>query len=60
VDISLVFCKSQRGFLPPWRFSPAAVPLICGFASIAIPEECTALTAWQAKVQERASVKNPA
>jgi len=34
--------------------------IFAGFASIAIPEECTALTAWQAKVQERPSVKNPA
>lgn len=34
--------------------------IFAGFASIAIPEECTALTAWQAKVQQRPSVKNPA
>lgn len=34
--------------------------VFAGFASIAIPEECTALTAWQAKVQQRPSVKNPA
>jgi glutathione S-transferase len=34
--------------------------VFAGFASIAIPEECTALTAWQAKVQDRPSVKNPA
>lgn len=34
--------------------------LFAGFANIAIPEECTALAAWQAKVQERPSVKNPA
>jgi glutathione S-transferase len=34
--------------------------VFAGFASIAIPEECTALAAWQAKVHERPSVKNPA
>lgn len=34
--------------------------VFAGFASIAIPEECTALVAWQARVQERPSVKNPA
>ncbi|NWD48250.1 glutathione S-transferase family protein [Pseudomonas gingeri] len=31
-----------------------------GFAQIAIPEECTALVAWNARVSERPSVKNPA
>jgi glutathione S-transferase len=34
--------------------------VFAGFAAIAIPEECTALVAWQAKVQQRPSVKNPA
>jgi glutathione S-transferase len=34
--------------------------IFAGFASITIPEECTALTAWQAKVQQRPSVKYPA
>ena len=34
--------------------------VFAGFASIAIPEECTALLAWQTKVQQRPSVKNPA
>ncbi|WP_285423820.1 glutathione S-transferase [Pseudomonas sp. efr-133-TYG-103a] len=34
--------------------------IFAGFASIQIPENCTALAAWQAKVQERPSVKNPA
>ncbi|AXP06996.1 MULTISPECIES: glutathione S-transferase [Pseudomonas] len=34
--------------------------VFAGFASIAIPEECTALLAWQIKVQQRPSVKNPA
>ncbi|EJL02282.1 MULTISPECIES: glutathione S-transferase [Pseudomonas] len=34
--------------------------IFAGFASIAIPEECTALTGWQAKIQERPSVKHPA
>ena len=34
--------------------------IFAGFASIAIPEECTALAAWQEKVQQRPSVKNPA
>lgn len=34
--------------------------IFAGFASIAIPDECTALSEWQAKVQERPSVKNPA
>jgi len=34
--------------------------VFAGFASIDIPEECTALVAWQARVQERPSVKNPA
>jgi glutathione S-transferase len=34
--------------------------VFAGFASIDIPEECTALVAWQARVQERPSVKTPA
>jgi glutathione S-transferase len=34
--------------------------VFAGFASIGIPEECTALLAWQAKVQQRPSVANPA
>jgi glutathione S-transferase len=34
--------------------------VFAGFASVDIPEECTALVAWQARVQERPSVKNPA
>jgi glutathione S-transferase len=34
--------------------------IFAGFASIAIPEECTALAAWQERVQQRPSVKNPA
>lgn len=34
--------------------------VFAGFASIAIPEECSALIAWQSKVQQRPSVKNPA
>lgn len=34
--------------------------IFAGFASIAIPEDCTALAAWQGKVQQRPSVKNPA
>jgi glutathione S-transferase len=34
--------------------------VFAGFAAIAIPEECAALVAWQAKVQQRPSVKNPA
>ena len=34
--------------------------VFAGFASIDVPEECVALTAWQAKVAERPSVKNPA
>lgn len=34
--------------------------LFAGFASIAIPGECTALAAWQTKVQQRPSVMNPA
>ncbi|MFJ3484752.1 glutathione S-transferase [Pseudomonas sp. NPDC090202] len=47
------------------QFSMADITVLCGlifagFASIAIPEECTALLAWQAKVQQRDSVKNPA
>ena len=34
--------------------------VFAGFASIEIPEECLALKAWQANVQQRASVRNPA
>ncbi|MCJ8208046.1 glutathione S-transferase [Pseudomonas sp. RGM2987] len=34
--------------------------IFAGFASIAIPDQCSALLAWQAKVQQRPSVKNPA
>jgi glutathione S-transferase len=34
--------------------------LFADFAGIAVPEECTALTAWRAKVAERPSVKHPA
>jgi glutathione S-transferase len=34
--------------------------VFAGFASVDIPEECTALVAWQARIQERPSVKNPA
>ncbi|KPG98234.1 glutathione S-transferase [Pseudomonas sp. RIT-PI-q] len=34
--------------------------IFAGFAQIAIPDECTALVAWNAKVNERPSVKNPA
>jgi glutathione S-transferase len=34
--------------------------VFAGFASVDIPEECTALVAWQARVQERPSVKTPA
>ena len=47
------------------QFSMADITVLAGlvfagFASIAIPEECTALLAWQTKVQQRPSVKNPA
>lgn len=34
--------------------------LFAGFANIAIPEECNALTAWRSRIDERPSVKNPA
>jgi glutathione S-transferase len=34
--------------------------IFAGFAQIAIPDECTALLAWNAKTGERPSVKNPA
>ncbi len=34
--------------------------IFAGFASIAVPEDCTALAAWQARVAQRPSVKNPA
>ncbi|NVZ24516.1 glutathione S-transferase [Pseudomonas gingeri] len=34
--------------------------VFAGFAQIAIPEECTALAAWNARVSERPSVKKPA
>lgn len=34
--------------------------VFAGYAQIEIPEECTALKAWHAKVGERPSVKNPA
>jgi glutathione S-transferase len=47
------------------RFSMADITLyagliFAGFASIAVPEECTALAAWQARIAQRPSVKNPA
>jgi glutathione S-transferase len=35
-----------------------AALLHAGFASVAIPDDCTALSAWQAKISERPSVKN--
>jgi len=34
--------------------------VFAGFASIAIPEECPALVAWNAKINDRPSVKTPA
>ena len=34
--------------------------IFAGFASIDVPQQCAHLTAWQARVQERPSVKNPA
>ena len=34
--------------------------IFAGFANIEIPEECEALKSWQANVQQRASVRNPA
>ncbi len=34
--------------------------LFAGFASIAIPDECTALCAWRTQIQQRPSVQNPA
>jgi glutathione S-transferase len=34
--------------------------IFAGFASIAVPEDCTALAAWQARMAQRPSVKNPA
>lgn len=34
--------------------------IFAGFANIDIPEECTALKSWQANVQQRPSVRNPA
>jgi glutathione S-transferase len=34
--------------------------LFADFARIAVPEECTALAAWRARVAERPSVKQPA
>jgi glutathione S-transferase len=47
------------------RFSMADITLyagliFAGFASIAVPEECTALAAWQARIAQRPSVKSPA
>ncbi|CAN5512755.1 glutathione S-transferase [soil metagenome] len=34
--------------------------VFAGYASLAVPEDCTALIAWNARLQERPSVKNPA
>ncbi|RAU49675.1 MULTISPECIES: glutathione S-transferase [unclassified Pseudomonas] len=34
--------------------------IFAGFANIDIPDECTALKSWQANVQQRPSVRNPA
>lgn len=47
------------------QFSMADITVLAGlvfagFASIEIPQECTALKAWQANVQQRPSVRNPA
>ena len=34
--------------------------VFAGFAQLAVPEDCTALIAWNARLQDRPSVKNPA
>lgn len=34
--------------------------VFAGFAQIPVPEDCTALNAWRARVEERPSVQNPA
>ena len=34
--------------------------VFAGFAQFAVPEDCTALIAWNARLQERPSVKHPA
>ena len=34
--------------------------VFAGFAQLAVPEDCTALIAWNARLQERPSVKTPA
>jgi glutathione S-transferase len=34
--------------------------VFAGFAQIPVPEDCAALIAWNARLQERPSVKTPA
>jgi glutathione S-transferase len=34
--------------------------VFAGYAKLAVPEDCTALIAWNARLQERENVKNPA
>jgi glutathione S-transferase len=55
----------EQDYVAGDRFSMPDITVLAGlafadFAQIAIPAECTALTAWRAKVAERPSVKSPA
>ncbi|NBB08593.1 glutathione S-transferase [Pseudomonas sp. SLFW] len=56
---------SSQPYVAGDAFSMADITVLAGlvfagFASIDIPEECTALKSWQANVQQRASVRSPA
>ncbi|MGF6127823.1 glutathione S-transferase [Pseudomonas frederiksbergensis] len=56
---------SKQPYVAGEQFSMADITLWAGlyfaaFAEIAIPEECTSLKTWHAKVSERPSVKQPA
>jgi glutathione S-transferase len=56
---------STRPYVAGEQFSMADITVLAGlifagFASIPIPEECTALSAWRTSVQQRPSVKTPA
>lgn len=61
------FDKVLRGqpYVAGDAFSMADITVLeglvfAGYASLAVPEDCTALIAWNARLQDRPSVKNPA
>jgi glutathione S-transferase len=61
------FDKVLRGqpYVAGEAFSMADITVLeglvfAGYAQLAVPEDCTALIAWNARLQDRPSVKNPA